>query len=220
MAARALNLMVGAGFQLEPLGGKACYLVELIGYATGRSLLISPPREEDGRIAVKEGDEVAIRYLGGDNSYAFHSRVLRICAEPYPYLHLEYPVGVQGASTRRGMRYPVDGPVLSLAMQDRGREIRVIMADISVNGARLVSPARLGEIGDSFSIEMPDIAQSAEEPLVLPCRIRHMRAQIGMEGGVGTMYHHGVEFDRLEAAAQLFIARFIQDSIMRRRGAG
>lgn len=217
MTSRALNLMVGAGFQLEPVGGDACYLVELIGYVTDRSLLVTPPREEDGRISVREGDEVAIRYLGGDNSYAFYTRVLRVCSEPYPYLHLEYPAGVQGAITRRGMRYPIDGPVLSLAMLDRGREIRVIMADISVNGARLVSPARLGEVGDTFSIEMPDIHQASDETLVLPCVIRHVSEQIGMDGGAGSMYHHGVEFDRLEAAAQLFIARFIQDSIMRQR---
>ncbi len=218
MNSRALNMLVGSGLKLEARGGDACYLVEMIGCLTGKSLLVTAPYDERGRLAVGVGDEVVIRYLGGDNSYAFYSRVLCVCADPYPYLHLAFPEGVQGVLTRRGTRLPIEGPCMSLAMLDRGRKISVMMADISIHGARLIAPYRLGEIGETFSIEMPQIPAAGDEPLALPCVIRHVQAQRG-EGG-DEKVHHGVEFDQLEQAAQLFIARFIQDSIVRQRRVG
>jgi len=218
MIPKALNLMVGCGLQLEPVSGNSCYLVDLMGYRPEQSLIVTAPVSDDGSLPVAEGDEVAVRYLGGDNSFAFYSRVLCIAGKPYPHLHLEYPSGVQGVITRRSIRVPIDGPVMSLAMLDGGQRLNVTMADISVHGARLISNIRLGNVNDTFTIEMPDISAAGEESLALPCVIRHVREQIEMPGHAqGCIYHHGVEFDRLEQAAQLFIARFIQHSVVKQR---
>ena len=218
MISQTLNLMVGCGLQLEPAKGSACYLIDLLGYRAEQSLIVTLPSNDDGTPSVAEGDEVVIRYLGGDNSFAFYSRVLCCMEKPYPHLHLEYPSGVQGIITRRSLRVPIEGPVMSLAMSDGKRKINVIMADISVHGARLVSSTRLGNVDDTFMIEMPDVAAAGEEHLVLPCIIRHVREQFDMpEHDQGGVYHHGVEFDQLEQAAQLFIARFIQNSVMKQR---
>lgn len=215
MLSRALNLMVGASLKIEPENGDSCYLVELIGYMTGQSLMVTPAYGDDSVSMLKEGDKLAVRYLGSDKSYAFYSKVIYVCDKPYPYLHLEYPKGVQGLSARRASRVPIEGPVMRLSICDGNRRLSVTMADISTHGARFISSSRLGGRGDEFVIEMPDIGQAGGKALSLPCVVRHVCEQYPDAMGVATTFHHGVEFDHLDEAAQLFIARFIKDSITR-----
>ncbi len=214
MLSRALNLMVGASLKIEPEKGDSCYLVELIGYVTDKSLMVTPAYGDGSIRALKEGDKLAVRYLGNDKSYAFYSKVTFVCDKPYHYLHLEYPKGVQGLSARRASRVPIEGPVMRLNIREGEQILSVTMADISTQGARFISSSRLGGCGDQFIIEMPDIG-GAGEVLSLPCVVRHVCEQYPDAMGVATTFHHGVEFDHLDQAAQLFIARFIQDSISR-----
>ncbi len=214
MLSRALNLMVGASLKIEPENGDSCYLVELIGYVTDKSLMVTPAYGDDSIQALKEGDKLAVRYLGSDKSYAFYSEVTFVCDKPYHYLHLAYPKGVQGLSARRASRVPIEGPVMRLNIREGEQSLSVTMADISTQGARFISSSCLGGRGDHFVIEMPDIG-GAGETLSLPCVVRHVCEQYPDAMGVATTFHHGVEFDHLDEAAQLFIARFIQDSISR-----
>ena len=219
MASRALNLMVGASLKIEPVKGGACYLVELIGYTTDKSLIVTPAYGEEG-LVLNEGDELAVRYLGSDHSYAFYSKVIQVCDKPYSYLHLAYPQGVQGLVTRRAPRIPLQEldpeQVMRLNINDGSRQLSVTMADISTRGARLIANSRLGKCGERFIIELPSVRATNSELLELPCIIRHIHEQFDCEdGNESVAYHHGVEFDHLEEAAQLFIARFIKDSINR-----
>ena len=155
MASRALNLMVGASLKIEPVKGGACYLVELIGYTTDKSLMVTPAYGEDG-LALNEGDELAVRYLGSDHSYAFYSKVIQVCKKPYSYLHLAYPQGVQGLATRRAPRVPLQnldqGQVMRLNINDGSKRLSVTMFDISTCGARLVTNSRLGKCGERFIV--------------------------------------------------------------------
>lgn len=215
MTSRALNLMVGASLKIEPVNGNACYLVELIGYVTDKSLMVTPAFGEGGGLSLNVGDELAVRYLGSDMSYAFYSKVIQVSEQPYPYLHLEYPSGVQGLSTRRVTRVPLQGPVMRLNISDGSQQISVVMADISTHGARLISESRLGDSGERFVIELPDVNAAGCGHLSLRCTIRHVHEQYPSAEEALTTFHHGVEFDHLEEAAQLFIGRFIQDSITR-----
>ncbi len=215
MASRALNLMVGASLKIEPTDGNVCYLVELVGYVTDKSLIVTPAYDDGSHMNLKIGDELSVRYLGRDKSYAFYSKIIQVNKSPYLHFHLQYPEGVQGLSARRVTRTPIEGPILQLNISDGASTISVVMADISTSGARLISETRLGGDGERFIIEMPNINASQSGHLSLPCTIRHVQEQYPDNLGQVTYFHHGVEFDQLEEAAQLFIARFIQDSISR-----
>ncbi len=213
MASRALNLMVGASLKIEPVNGELCYLVELIGYVIDKSLIVTLAYAEGDEPALKAGDLLAVRYLGSEKSYAFYSEVISVSEAPYPHLHLSYPKGVQGLAARRVPRVPVEGAAMHLNIVEGKKLHSVVMADISTCGARLISESRLGNCGERFVIELPDISSAGHNRLSLPCSIRHVQEQYPNAMGQPTLYHHGVEFEQLDESAQLFIARFIRDSV-------
>ena len=55
MDSRDLNLMVGAGLQLEKQGSDERYLVELLGYSVGKGVIISAPQASDERMVLAPG---------------------------------------------------------------------------------------------------------------------------------------------------------------------
>ena len=210
MDSRVLNLMVGAGLKLEKHDSEVCYLVELLGYKVGKGVIISAPQESDDRIAIKPGDEVTVRYLGGTSNYAFRSQVVQVSTVPYPHVHLAYPGGVEATMTRRAIRVPVKQQAVRLALSDNGQQISVAMDDISHGGARLVAAKALANEGDRFSIDMPTQAPDRESVLSLSCVVRYVREKTD---GEQTTFYHGIEFQGMDAAARVFISRFIHSNL-------
>lgn len=189
----------------------------VIGYVEDRSLIISQPQQGDIPIQVSCGDRIIIRCLAEENVYAFESTVQQVCEQPFAYLLLDYPTGIQGLMLRRGHRVDLsraDRPQLRLAMTDGDEHISVSMADISLSGARLTSDQRLGNINDKFSIDMQVLGVG--DPITLPCIIRYVRSE-PVGDGEFVVHHHGVEFKEMDQDAQLFISRFIRDHVEQQR---
>ncbi len=210
----AFNFVVGSTFQFQAAGGMEESLsVRLIGFLEPESLMVTHPLAPDGQLLpLVSGDSVVIRFGSGDNLYAFESRVRAVCEQPFPYLHLDYPRGVQGTMTRRAVRFPVNDMAMMLVMEEDGQKISVALADISYSGARLVAGSRLGEVGERFSIEIPHQGSKGAERVVLPCEIRYVREENGQTSG-RRRYHHGVEFTGLGPAALRFIETYIGDKL-------
>ncbi|MBL1258960.1 MAG: flagellar brake protein [Thiotrichaceae bacterium] len=207
MTNRDLNLMVGVGLQLEKNDSGARYFVELLGYRVGEGVIISAPLEHDNRLSLAHGDEVTVRYLGGVSQYAFRTKVTHISTAPYLHVHLEYPGGIEATMTRRAVRMPVKESVIRLAMDDDGHKLPVEMKNISMGGANLIAPVKLGELGERFSIDMPTLSPDKKKAITLPCVVRHISTQ---RQGEASIFHHGVEFIDVDSLARDFIGRYIE----------
>lgn len=209
---RSLNFIIGSTVVLQPVEDEeSSYEATLLGYAENRSLMISLPKQGGTPVLVAPGDRFIARCVGDENTFAFQTEVQQTCDKPFGYLHLTYPTGVQGVMLRKGQRVPVSSsatPGIRLSMTDGKDHISVAMADISATGARLISDQRLGDVNDSFSIDMQ--VQAGREPVTLPCTIRYVRS--GEDE-----FQHGVMFKELSTDAQLFINRFITDHIQLQR---
>ena len=96
---------------------------------------------------------------------------------------------------------------LSLALSSA--DIAVEMADISTAGARLVANRRLGNVGDSFVIEIK--SQYNDEHFKVPCKVRHVRTEIDSESRCRIVFHHGVEFINIDESVTEFLTRFVTD---------
>ena len=210
MNKRDLNLMVGAGLLMQKQDSDERYLVELLGYMVGKGVIISAPQESNERLAVKPGDEVTIRYMGGVSRYAFRSQVTYIANEPYAHIHLAYPRGVEAAMMRRAVRVPVKKQGIRLVINDQGKKLSVAMEDISHGGARLVAAQLLGHQGECFNIDIPTQVPDRETVMSLACVVRHVREE--QQGGQ-SVFHHGIEFQYLDAASRSFIRRFITQEL-------
>ncbi len=210
MSDRVMNMIVGSGIKLEKIDTREIYLVELLGYSVGRGLIISTPTESNSRPAIKPGDEISIRYLGEGDAYAFRSRVTHVVNDPYPHAHLEYPGGIQGETVRRAVRVPVQPNALRLTLNNDGKAVTVSMQNISLGGARLVSPARLGGCGERFSIDLPTMSGGEQSALTLTCIIRHVSE---LREDDQKVFCHGIEFENIDRHGREFIARFIDKNV-------
>jgi len=214
---QAVNFIVGSSVFLSTVEGdeRSVYEARVLGYADRQSLMITLPKQNNTPLLVADGDRFIVRYVENENAYAFETQVLQCCEKPFGYLHLSYPEGVQGVMLRRSQRVKLNEkqrPSIRLSMHDGKNSISVSMADISLAGAQLTSPSRLGSINDQFTIDM-HLGQS-DTPVSLPCVIRYVRSEINNDQDI---FHHGVEFHEMDAQAQTFINRFIAEQVNQQR---
>ncbi|RRQ21491.1 flagellar brake protein [Thiohalobacter thiocyanaticus] len=220
MACHPFNLVVGSRLQLEAESDDCSRTVTLLGYMEPHSVMLSWPERDGVCMALAAGEPVLIRFEAGDSLYQFQSRVLCTCTDPYPYLHVAFPEGVQSVRGRRASRVPVNDMAMMLVMEEQGQKLSVALADISMTGARLVAGIRLGEVGERFSIEIPSLnGSTGGKRLVLPCEVRYVREEMSSNAGK-RVYHHGVEFAGLNHQAMAFIEEYIGNKVVEHRGAG
>lgn len=211
------SLSVGTLLNLQPVAQNSGggFDVQLIGYMPGESLLVSQPLNNRAAVKLVAGMAYQARIASGDSTYAFETEIVRVCDQPYQYMHLRFPKGIQGVILRRAQRTRIGASQLVLNMQD-GAEIRsVAMLDISPLGACLVSEQPLGKVGDFFCIDVQH--KSTANTLAFPCTIRHINKT--SVGASQPAYYHGVEFSKLDVNALNFITHFIRDSVARQRTA-
>lgn len=211
MAGNPESLEVGELLRLEHVADNVhyCTNVKLIGYADGQSLIVSYP-ETDLNLAI--GDEMVARFVSDDKVFAFQTKIMKLNKLPYQYMHLHYPIGVQGKMMRRGVRVPVRPRSIGLTMHDGEEQLKVSLADLSGSGARLVAPKRLGQIDDKFMIDMQ--IPNTGQVITLPCVIRYIRNDLCVDKStISTSYHHGVSFDGLTEEALGFIESFVSERL-------
>lgn len=212
MQNRDLNLAVGSSLLLEKMNNGHQFMVELLGYSIGRSVMVTIPQESDGRCALVPDELVILRYHGGSNHIAFQSRVSYLAFEPYPHIHVDYPMGVQGRALRKKPRVDVDSEAqISLSLEDHGRQVSVKMINISETGARLVANRKLANSDETFTIEIPMMSGNQVRVVALACVVRHVN---DIPFGPNKEHHHGVEFESVDDSARAMIHRFMQKKIV------
>jgi len=211
------SLSIGTLLHLQPASQnpEGGFDVQLIGYMPGESLLVSQPINNTAAVKLVAGMAYQARIISGDSTYAFETEIVRICEQPFQYMHLRFPTGIQGVTLRRAQRTQVSASQLVLNMQDGSKTLSVTMLDISPLGACLVAERPLGKVGDFFCIDVQH--KSTADTLTFPCTVRHINKASVRETGL--VYYHGVEFSRLDANALNFITYFIRDNVSQQRTA-
>lgn len=211
----ALKLMPGDTLQLQPLqeGQVERWTVRVIGQLKPKSLLVSAPMVDGKLIFIKDGQSYLVRAFSGLNVCAFKARVLKSQLQPFPYLHLSWPDGVQAMRIRKAMRAPAS-IIVAVHESEDGRQTgagRIV--DISVGGAKLLSPATLGYKDDtrwlSFKVRLGDM----EEYVKTPAIIRMSGEETDEQGKV--MKGYGVQFGELNQAQRLIIMNLVYQHLLK-----
>ena len=173
--------------------------VELLECFRNNTLLVSCSEMK----GVKIGHKYQIRFVENNVTYSYHVKIARVCNESSLCLQLILP-----GQQHRAERVPVDKKQIKIILQDGKQQIPVTVADISVDGARLLSTTRLGKINDIFNIEL--IMSDEGRSIRLPCKIRYVRTEPGDKQSINELcFHHGVEFLQLDANVENFLFRFV-----------
>ena len=153
-----MNLQVGGRIQfithrtIKPIQ----HFSTLIGWVKDEYLIVKVPFDGNAPIALNEGDKLTIRVFSGVNVCSFSCVVLRVFARPLFYVHLSFPVSIQGTSLRAAMRVKVDIPAqVSTSLGTTS----VFLVNLSVSGALIESPKRLPDEDPQVGLSFYLIAQ-------------------------------------------------------------
>lgn len=146
-----LQLTPGDAIQLQLCSEKNIerYTVKVVGHMAPLSLLVTAPYANGKLVFVREGQTYLVRSFIGQDVLAYRTRVLKTQLAPFPYLHLAYPVNVQSMRIRKSARSRID--LVTAINGPRGNSAGRI-ADISLGGAKIISPAAFANRDDEVHL--------------------------------------------------------------------
>ena len=182
--------------------------VELVECFRNNILLVSQPIFVPGQDQMRVGQNFQIRFELNNIIYSYHTKIVRFCNNTQLCLQVLIPGADTQNSLGREPRVKVEKKEIKITLQDGKQKIPVSVADISVNGARLVTNTRLGKINEEFNIELT-ITEGGSS-VRLPCKIRYVRTEYESTlEPENISFHHGVEFLHLADNAENFLLRFV-----------
>lgn len=211
----ALKLMPGDTLQLQPLleGQTERFTVHVIGMLKPKSVLVTVPMVDGKLIFIRDGQTYLIRAFSGLNVCAFKAKVLKSQLQPYPYLHITYPDSVQAMRIRKAMRAPTS-IIVAVHKSEDGKQMGAgKLVDISVGGAKMLSPMALGQKGDelwlSFKVTLGDMEEYVKTPIIL-------RSEGEEEDEQGKrMKSFGIQFGELGQSQRLIIMNLVYQHLLK-----
>lgn len=211
----SVKLMPGDTLQLQPLmeGQTERYTVRVIGVMKPKSVLVTAPVVEGKLIFVRDGQTYLIRAFSGLNVCAFKAKVLKAQLQPFPYLHLSYPDSVQAMRIRKNMRAPA-AIIVAVHEREEGRQTGAgKIVDLSVGGARLLSPAPLGDTEQSLWLSFKVKLGDMEEYVKTPAVIRSLGEEDDEQGR--RMHATGIQFGELGQSQRLIIMNLVYQHLLK-----
>lgn len=200
-----VRLKIGETVQLQSTAERdpPRHYVKLIGYAKGRSFIVTTPTQDGSYLLVRDGLGYVVRMFAGKNIYAFSASVIRSANTPYPHLHLTYPDEVVTRAVRGAER--VDVRLIASVDNGSGRPVPATVENLSASGAGLHSRSQLGAVGAElklgFKLELDGIARV----LSIAAVVRIVQPSVTTEGEWMT----GVAFRAIEAEQRLLLSGYI-----------
>jgi c-di-GMP-binding flagellar brake protein YcgR len=207
-----IRLQVGDVLQLQGAAADAPrHAVKLLGYAKGRSVMVTPPMVDGAYAMVKQDAAFVVRFFSGKSVYAFPAHVLKMSNTPFPYLHLSYPKKVRGMRVRRAQRASVR--LITSVSDMYGALYAGTLVDISKGGAQLVAKEAFGELGDElqlkFRLQFDDIDQFVH----VKAGIRSVRTNPDSESEAHAV-QHGLEFVEVQAGDRLALSAYTYQKLI------
>jgi len=184
------------------------YQVRMIGVHAPVSLLVTAPTAQGKLIFVKEGQQFLVRGFVGKDAVAYKTRVLKSNLAPFPYLHLAYPQSVQSMRIRASARVPVD---LVTAVATPVGQAAARLVDLSVGGARLLSPRPFAEKGTEVKLSFRINPSGMEVYLTLNAVIRALHLDDNPPNQIAT----GVEFTGLTDQDRLYLTNMVYQNLLK-----
>jgi len=205
-----LNLAVGSTLELESSTHEILTGLQsdLIAYTRNHNLILSHPLKDDTPVQVDTGDRFFASMEQDDDQVSFEIEVVSVSTTPQPHLRTTYPEQVRKGTLRKSNRVAPSPVNVHLVQGDGVPDTPVSIMNISVSGACLTSEQQLGVVDTIFQIEVQ--TGTEQSPVLVSCMIRHVHEAV--EDNVPT-FHHGVEFIGMDAEVQLFLWKFVQESI-------
>ncbi|MHB9116881.1 MAG: flagellar brake protein [Burkholderiales bacterium] len=214
-----MKLKVGDRLQLQPPAQltQERFLVKVVGYLNGSSLLMTVPTTVNGlRLQLREGEKVVMRSFSGQNVFGFSSTIERLCKIPYEYMHLSFPEKIQGMLVRKAPRIKTH-IVVAVQKSGAGKEsekITGLIANMSASGAALDAKQPLGENGDVLTLAFRVNLHDIDTYLSIRAVIKAILTGGNANPPKPDIIRHGIEFQDLQANERIIIQSLIYQEMI------
>ncbi len=207
-----MRLKVGDRLQLEPGPGlgQVRYMVRLLGFLEGHSLMVQTPQPSAGVKPLVEGDGLVVRVFSGQGAFGFRSFVERVIRNPFDYLHLKFPERIEGVLVRKAPRVRTD--ISARVRPAAGGETEARIVNLSASGLLLESPAALGDPGSNLQIRFDLLVFGNAVTLDLQARVRAGKPAAA-EAPEGP-HQHGIELIDPAANDTLNLQAFVHQTLV------
>lgn len=192
-----IELPADYDFRLKHQPPNERFLVKVIGFLKGVSLLVTAPNTTDAQLMA--GKKIIVRSFSGQNAFGFSCAIGRICKDPFKYLHLAFPDHIEGIVVRKAPRVKTR---IIASVQDgkSGTEDQVsaLISDISANGASLDAKQPLGDKGDILNMTFRVPLHNIDAQLSVKGAIRAMFSGDTADTSNSSLIRHGIEFQELQ----------------------
>lgn len=211
-----MRLRVGDRIQLQlPASmGTERYVVRLIGYVEGSSVLVSTPTAGGMSVPVRNGDNVVARVFTSRTAFAFDSVIDRVSTIPYNYLHLSYPSIVQGAIVRQAPRIKTR-IIASVAVGSGATEEKhsAVIQNISARGALISMRQALSKNAPPLTVSFRINLHGVDSHLHVRAAIRNVQLD-DKDPNDPLKHHHGVEFLELLPTDNMILQSLIYQQMI------
>ena len=182
--------------------------VTLVGVYKKKYLLASFMGQNDSLKHAKANRQYLVKVKKDNVVHVFNASIKKVETGSFPLVHLSLNQEVLNTQ-RKSLRTTSNSAntKLSLTLDDS----EVEMADISIAGARLVAMRRLGNVDDSFVIDIKSLYN--DERYKVPCKVRHVRTEIDRRSRSRIVFHHGVEFVNISEQATAILEQFVKEAL-------
>lgn len=167
-------------------------VVQFIGSILGQGAFIDP-LSDGTNPAIENGETYIVQGFTGKHSFSFLAKVLHAIDAPFSCTIMEYPMRVDSVRVRSTLRVKSDWPAFLLRPNPKNKntfiETPIRLHDLSMKGARVVSDAYVGYIGQKITLQIKANVNSDAVNIVLEAEIRHISQQDS-----NSSFYTGVQF--------------------------
>jgi c-di-GMP-binding flagellar brake protein YcgR len=203
------RLQIGDPVQLQSLNDEnpARYAVRLLGFAKGRSVMVSSPMVDGKYLLMRDGQTFVLRAFSGKSAYAFSTQVIRSVNTPYPYLHLTYPKDVRSLVVRRGARANVRVICAVTECDGSPTQAAATLVNMSIGGALMAAKQPIGAKGQRLTVKFKTEINAVEAYLALCATIRAINTDESDEPDKAVK--HGLEFVDIPGPDMILLSAFV-----------
>lgn len=207
---------VGDSLQLQFVPGneEERYYVKLLGFRTGKSIIVTKPRADGISVQVKIEQKFIVRLVSGQTVQGFSANVMHVSKHPYAHMHLTYPDELQSTTIRKAERIYCTLIVSVKKIEDDKTESRgksATLSNLSTGGAQLTTNEAIAEKGEKISIQCKVIVADISQYLNITGIIRRITKKEDVGGG---KFEYGVEFIAATDTEKVLLHAFIYEQML------
>ncbi|MFM0149346.1 flagellar brake protein [Paraburkholderia sp. RL18-085-BIA-A] len=207
---RDMHLEIGALIGMRPqlVSAAPMHPCRIIGFAPNHALFVTPPMHEGRMLPLGLGENIEIVAIASHAVFRFVCTVEAICRAPFDYVVLSRPGAVRRLRERKSIRVRAHLAVrFGLGETGESYEGLGCAKGISALGMSLTASWTLGAVGERLRVAFRLKSADLDTEIKTSAIIRNVQKG----NGPGAPSHHGLEFDRLDAAQQMAMKVYVFD---------